>query len=42
MAALEDDKDTNVVIIKTVNESIKILLSERPRNMDTRIHWVIF
>ncbi len=42
MAALEDDKDTNVVIIKTVNESIKILLSEQARNMDARIHSVIF
>lgn len=41
MAALED-KDKNVVTIKTVNESIKILISERARNMVARLHWVFF
>jgi len=41
MAALED-KDTTVVTIKIVNESIKILTPERARNMVARLHWVFF
>jgi hypothetical protein len=41
MAALED-KDTDVVTIKRVNESIKILISGRARNMVARFHWAFF
>ena len=41
MAALED-KDKNVVTMKTVNESIKILISEWARNMAARLHWMFF
>jgi hypothetical protein len=41
MAVLED-RDKNVVTIKTVNESMKILILELALLVDARLHGVFF